>query len=268
VSYPFRRIFNPMDFDENSVAALGVAARIARDNDGSLLLFHVIPMIVAPAGVPVYVDMYKNREEVAAARLREIAAKHLRDVKHELRTHVGEPVGAIIRTAKREAADLIVMAPHGRRGFSRIMLGSVAEMVLREAPCPVLCVPRGDVDQNLVARWMTTDPVAVTPDEKLSTVMERMREGDFRSAPVVEKGRLVGLITDRDVLSRTGRIDEVEVESAMIKDPVTVTPVTPLHEAARILFERKIDSLPVLEDGRLEGVISTSDVLRAFVERD
>lgn len=268
MSYPFRKILSPLDFDENSLAALGVAARIARDNDGGILLLHVIPMIVAPAGVPVYVDMYKSREETALQRLREIAGKYLRGVKHELRTHVGEPIGAIIRTAKREAVDLIVMAPHGRRGFSRIMLGSVAEMVLREAPCPVMCVPRGDVDKSLVARWMSSDPVAVTPDEKLSSVLERMREGDFRSAPVVEKGRLVGMISDRDVLSRTGKIDEIEAGAAMTRDPVSVTPVTPLYEAARILFEQKIDSLPVLEDGRLDGVITTSDVLRAFLEKD
>ncbi len=268
MSYPFRRILSPVDFDENSLAALEVATRIARDNDGTVLLFHVVPMVIAPTGMPVYVDIYKDREEMARERLQDIAEKFLRNVKHELRTHVGQPVGAIIRTAKREAVDLIVMAPHCRRGVSRLMLGSVAETVLREAPCPVLCVPRGEADKSLVARWMSPGPVSVTLDEKLSTVKERMEEGDFRCAPVVDKGRLVGIVTDRDVRRYAGRLDEIDVRTAMTKDPVTVAPATPMHEAARMLSEQKIDSMPVMEDGRLEGILTTSDVLRAFVEND
>ena len=54
----------------------------------------------------------------------------------------------------------------------------------------------------------------------------------------------------------------------MTENPVTVAPTTPLHEAARLLFERKIDALPVLEDGQLLGVMTTSDILRAFLEED
>ena len=119
-------------------------------------------------------------------------------------TSIGEPAGAIMRTAKRSAADLIVMATHGRRGFSRVLLGSIAEMVLREAPCPVLCVRRGEPDKNLVARWMSSSPVTATPDEKLSIIQSRMTHGNFRCAPVLDNGRLVGIITNRDVRSHMG----------------------------------------------------------------
>jgi nucleotide-binding universal stress UspA family protein len=268
MSFPFRRILSPVDFDDNSLAALEVAAQMARQDDGTVLLFHVVPMVIAPTGMPVYVDIYKGQEELAKEKLRQIAAKRLHGIKYELLTHVGEPAGAIIRTAKRSAVDVIVMATHGRRGFSRVMLGSIAEMVLREAPCPVLCVRRGEPDKNLVARWMSSSPVTATPDEKLSTIMTRMQEGNFRCAPVVDDGRLVGIITNRDIRGHMGRLSQVEVKFAMTENPVTVAPTTPLHEAARLLFERKIDALPVLEDGQLVGVMTTSDVLRAFLEQD
>lgn len=115
MSFPFRRILSPLDFDDNSLAALEVAAQMARQNDGTVLLFHVVPMMIAPA-MPVYVDIYKSQEETAKEKLRHIAAKRLQGIKYELLTHVGEPAGAIIRTAKRSAADVVVMATHGRPG--------------------------------------------------------------------------------------------------------------------------------------------------------
>ena len=168
MSYPFRRILSPIDFDDNSLAALDVAAQIARDNDGMLLLLHVVPMIVPATDMPVYVDIYKGQEEAAREKLREIAAKRLLGFPHQILTHMGEPAGSILNAARRDAADLIVMATHGRRGLSRVLLGSIAEMVLRNAPCPVLCVRRGTADKSLVARWMSTSPVTVAPNARPS----------------------------------------------------------------------------------------------------
>ena len=89
MSYPFRRILSPIDFDDNSLAALDVAAQIARDNDGMLLLLHVVPMIVPATDMPVYVDIYKGQEEAAREKLREIAAKRLLGFPHQILTHMG-----------------------------------------------------------------------------------------------------------------------------------------------------------------------------------
>ncbi len=268
MSYPFKRILSPVDFDDNSPVALEVAAEIARQNDGTILLFHVVPMMIAPTDMPLYVDIYKGQEETAREKLREIAAKRFQGIKHEILTHLGEPAGAIIKTARHSAADVIVMATHGRRGFSRVVLGSVAEMVLREAPCPVLCVRHGEPDRNQVSHWMSSSPVVAAPDEKLSTIQERMQKGNFRCAPVIENGRLAGIITDRDVRGHMGRLDKVEAKYAMTANPTTVEPTTPVHEAAQILVERKIDALPVVKDGRLVGVMTSSDILRAFLEEN
>jgi nucleotide-binding universal stress UspA family protein len=268
MSYPFRRILSPVDFDDNSLAALDVAAQIARDNDGLVLLAHVVPMIIPPTGRPVYIDLYKVHEDLARAKLDEIAQKRLRGVKHEILTKMGHPAGTILSLARHHATDLIVMATHGRRGFSRVLLGSIAEMVLREAPCPVLSVRRDGADKNLVARWMSPNPVTARPDEKIAAVEERMHGGDFRSVPVVRNGHLVGLITDREVRGRMDRMDATEVKRVMNEDPETVTPTTPLHDAVRIIFEHKIDSLPVVEEGKLTGMITSSDILRAFLEQE
>lgn len=116
---------------------------------------------------------------------------------------------------------------------------------------------------------MSSSPVAATPSEKLSSVRARMRAGNFHCVPVLDNGRLVGLITDRDLLRhQAGGIDEVEVRSAMTENPTTVAPTTPLHEAGRLLFEQKIDVLPVLDGGQLVGIMTKTDILSAFLAED
>ena len=75
--FPYQRILCPIDFDDNSLAALDTAADLARRADGTVYVFHVVPMIVQPTAMPVYVDIYKSQEEVAWGRLKEIARSHL-----------------------------------------------------------------------------------------------------------------------------------------------------------------------------------------------
>ena len=77
---------------------------------------------------------------MAREKLEQIAWKYLRGVEYELVTDLGSPATAILRVATTLSADVIVMATHGRTGFSRAFFGSIAEDVLREAPCPVLTV--------------------------------------------------------------------------------------------------------------------------------
>jgi CBS domain-containing protein len=110
---------------------------------------------------------------------------------------MGEPAGTIVRIEKKLSADLIVMATHGRRGFSRFFLGSVAEVVLRESTCPVLTIRSHAVDKKTVGAWMTYNPVVAGLEDKLSTVEAKMREGDFRAVPVIKDDVVVGIITDR-----------------------------------------------------------------------
>jgi nucleotide-binding universal stress UspA family protein len=268
MAFPFKQVLCPIDFDENAVNALTLAAQMARQTDGTVLVLHVVPMILPPAAMPVYVDLYKEQGKVAAARLQEMAGKYLRGVKHELLSHSGEVASSILRAEKQLGADVVVMATHGRRGFSRFFLGSVAEMVLRESTCPVLTVQGALTDREQVGHWMTHSPLAAAPNEKLSSVQARMRDGAFRSMPVIEAGKLVGIITDRDLRQYAGSLENTEVRQAMTREVLTVTPQTPAREAARLLRERKIGAIPVTQDGELVGIVTGTDLLGAFIERD
>src|SRR5271167_1864748 len=227
MSPTYQRILCPIDFDENSLAALAAAADLARRSDGTVFVLHVVPMIVAPTGMPVYVDLYKSQEETAWARLKDFARKDLAGVKYELLVQMGEPAGTILRTEKKVNPDLLVMATHGRRGFSRFFLGSVAEVVLRESTCPVLTIRAQPTDKKNVSAWMTRNPVVANLEDKLSAVEAKMHAGDFRAMPVVKDDEVVaGIITDRDLRRLTSMLDTTKVKDAMTETVITVAPQT------------------------------------------
>jgi universal stress protein A len=140
VPFPYRRILSPIDFDERSSRVVEVAAEFARQNDGIVFLLYVIPGLVQPTELATYIPEHRAEKDVAREKLEQIALKYLRGVSYEIVTEVGSPAAAILRVASTVSADVIVMATHGRTGFSRSFFGSVAEDVLREAPCPVLMV--------------------------------------------------------------------------------------------------------------------------------
>jgi universal stress protein A len=268
MAFPFRNILCPVDFDDNSLEALDVAANLSRQNDGTVSVLHIVPMLVPPAGIPAYVDLYKGQEEDARRRLEEIAHKRLAGIKYELLTHVGDPAGVILKAERTTGADLVVMATHGRRGFSRIFLGSVAEIVLRESTCPVLTVRYMTPQKYLVGSWMTRNPVTATPEEKLSSIHNKMLEGGFRCVAVIKDSIPIGIVTDRDIRNHIGYLEHTEAFKAMSETLITVSPSTTVREAARLLRERKIGALPVVENGKLTGVITTTDVLNALTEED
>jgi nucleotide-binding universal stress UspA family protein len=140
----FKKILCPIDFDENSIAALDAAAAIARQSDATLEVLHVVPIVIQPGGSPIYVDVYSVEEQSSKAKLIELATSHLAGVRFELRTTVGQPAAAILHAQKKLGTDLIVMATHGRHGLAHFFLGSVAERVVREADCPVLTIRKQD----------------------------------------------------------------------------------------------------------------------------
>lgn len=139
----FLRILSPVDFDDNSLAALDYAAFFARQPGAMLYLLHVVQTD------PVHLQEELQHtttnewlaERVATERLNAIAQEKLGDhIRYEVRVRTGEPAPLILDTAMDVEAQLIVMATHGRSGLSHLFLGSVAERVVREAMCPVLTV--------------------------------------------------------------------------------------------------------------------------------
>ena len=137
MSFPFRSIVVPVDFDANSRTALDLARQLATAGDATLHLMHVIAVLLIPgeAGSAIVA-----REDDVKAALEKIATEQLSGVRHQVHVRTGDTARAIIETAGDMRADLIVMPTHGRRGLPRFFLGSVAERVVREAPCPVLTV--------------------------------------------------------------------------------------------------------------------------------
>ncbi len=132
----FRKILCPVDFSDNSIAALGQAAKLARKDDALLYLMYVefVPMS-NPAELANYVTV---STEPGKLRLEQIARKPLAKVRHELVVQVGWPAKVIEKAAQDLDVDLIVMATHGRTGISRLFLGSIAEHVVRTSERSVL----------------------------------------------------------------------------------------------------------------------------------
>jgi len=265
---PYRKILCPVDFDENSIAALETAGELARHFDATVYVLHTVLLVIPPTSIPVYVDLYQGQEEVARKGLQELARKHLAGTKYEIMVNMGEPAASILKAERGIGADLLVMSTHGRRGFSRFFLGSVAELVLREARCPVLTVHRSAPQKDLVGAWMTSNPVTAQLDENLSAIHAKMLEGGFRSIPIVRDNRVVGVVTERDLRSFAANLEDTPAKQAITQTLVTVGPRTPIRDAARIMRERKIDGLPVVDDGRLVGIITTSDVLAATTSEE
>lgn len=118
----------------------------------------------------------------------------------------------------------------------------------------------------IVANRMTKEPITVELDDLLIRASHKMQAGGFRRLPVVSAGRLVGIVSERDLREHRGYFEHTKINGVMTENPVTVTPATTLEEAAQTLVERQIGGLPVVENGRLVGIITTSDILKAFLD--
>lgn len=115
-----------------------------------------------------------------------------------------------------------------------------------------------------VSQIMTPDPDTAQPQDTLQAVAARMSSGDYGSMPVVEGGRLVGVVTDRDIAIRAvgqGLGPETAVREVMTPDPVCVAPESDLEDAAEIMQEEQIRRLFVTDESdRLVGVVALGDV--------
>jgi nucleotide-binding universal stress UspA family protein len=136
---PIHTILHPTDFSERSQSALLLACALGRDYGARLVVLHVAvqPTIVYGEGV-VPPDpellLQEDREQLDRLPVPDANVRALR------RLEEGDPATEILRVAGEINASLIVMATHGRTGLERLLMGSVAEQVMRKAPCPVLTV--------------------------------------------------------------------------------------------------------------------------------
>lgn len=141
MAYPYRSILNPIQFDDPTFLALGYAKQLAADSGAMLHLLHVVEKFPALGEPKISENDNIRDEDTARKQLAEIAQQHLGGVQHQIHVVAAAPralAQAVIYVANEVDADLIVMKTHGRRGLSHLILGSVAEEVVRSAPCPVL----------------------------------------------------------------------------------------------------------------------------------
>lgn len=105
--------------------------------------------------------------------------------------------------------------------------------------------------------------LAISPDEKIALAHMTMIRNNIGGIPVVENGKLVGIITQRDILLARGyEIGRLSVRHLMTKDVITATPETPLKEVLGIMLDKRIERIPVVEDGKLVGLIVHSKILK------
>jgi nucleotide-binding universal stress UspA family protein len=138
-------ILFPTDFSEGALQALPYAVRMARSEGAKLHMLHVIYDIATASGLHIphaSVDvMYREMEASAAKELDRFGLSERGDLKDVTHTVLrGVPYEEILKFAKEKKIDLIVIGTHGRKGLDRVLFGSTAERVVRNADCPVLTV--------------------------------------------------------------------------------------------------------------------------------
>lgn len=143
----YKRILVPVDGSPTSMAGLNEALRLARDQKAKLKLLHIVDelMIFSSSEAGLNIEPVLESMKLAGKRILERAAKRAaaRGIRPETElweNTTGRVADVVVGRAKRWRADLIVMGTHGRRGVNRMVLGSDAELVVRNSPVPVLLV--------------------------------------------------------------------------------------------------------------------------------
>jgi nucleotide-binding universal stress UspA family protein len=143
----YKRIMVPVDGSATSTAGLNEALRLAKSQKAKLKLVHIVDELMifssSEAGLniePVIESMKRAGKRVLERAAKLAAARGVRPETELWENATGRVAEALVARAKRWRADLIVMGTHGRRGVNRMLLGSDAELVVRNSPVPVLLV--------------------------------------------------------------------------------------------------------------------------------
>ena len=132
----------------------------------------------------------------------------------------------------------------------------------------------------IVAKRMMRNPVSVDENDSMKKAMDLLKERDIRHLPVLKDGeKLVGIVTERDIKQASPSpataleireiyylLDKVKVRQIMTRRPYTISSTAPIEEAALIMREKKIGCLPVVDGGKLVGILTETDILDAFIE--
>ena len=142
-----KKILVPTDFSDYSMHALQYGLSFCREFTAELILLHVIEDPFYPSNGATFgfniEEFFRQMEEESSKRMLEMVPPEIeKEMPVERIAIRGTPFLEIIRLAKEQAADMIVLSTHGRSGLAHVLMGSVTEKVVRKAPCPVLVVRR------------------------------------------------------------------------------------------------------------------------------
>jgi len=113
---------------------------------------------------------------------------------------------------------------------------------------------------------MSKHPETINPDDNLAKASEMMQVGGFRRLVVVKDSAVAGILTDRDLRQHRGHLESTKVNAAMSSPVLSVTPHSTVQEAARLMLQHKVGGMPVIDKGTLVGMVTTTDMIRAFLE--
>ncbi len=126
----------------------------------------------------------------------------------------------------------------------------------------------------MVRDWMTGNLATLSPEVSVAEALTVCRERRIRHIPILEEGRLVGIVSDRDLRDaspalgdpeRARTLRKIRVGDVMTREVITVDPQDSIENAAQQMYELKIESLPVVAEEELLGIVTSSDVMRALV---
>ncbi len=132
---------------------------------------------------------------------------------------------------------------------------------------------------RFVRDWMTPNPITIVPKTTLPDAHKLMKDSKIRRLPVVDHGRLVGIVTLGDVREAQPSdattlgiyelnylLSKLTVDKIMTREPLTIRPDATIQEAARVMLDHKIGGLPVMEGDRIVGIITESDIFRVLAK--
>lgn len=226
----FERILCPVDLSENSHVALEMATELAKQHDGKLVLIFV--GVLCQADISVYcIGQHDSVLEADKERFLELRPTD-DSVAFEHVYIVGNPGAEIVRAT--ESCDLVVMATHGATGLMRLLMGSVAEYVVRHARCPVMALKNVDFKLS-----KDPDPVACTPTlvtqvmrhvhpihsfDKIDSVLVGLERANETGTPVIDdNGKCIGVFTRADIAKYRNLQYRLEAGDETVVDEVFET---------------------------------------------
>jgi predicted transcriptional regulator len=281
----YKHILVALNGQPESEQALKQAIDMARLYEAELTGFSVIEHLPVYAASLGEVDETVQEAQKYFNRVQENAAKIAQrfEVKMNTVTRAGNPAQVIINYAAENGVDLIVIGAANRHG-----LGSTADKVTENAACSVL-IARVDLASIRVKDAMTREVITIRPEAPLSQLVSLMLERELKAIPVSEDGKIIGIITGGDLLSRAGiglRLSiqrmlpaqylsdyfrQLEAEGKTARD-IMSSPVVSIDEeetiakAAEVMAENHIKRLIVTgKDGKMTGIFSRVDVLAMAV---